>query len=175
MTANVTAIREVLQAIAAPVEPLLAAAPVGKGPGAGMSGTSDFDRRWAAARAGWREAIEAVDARIAKVRAQMLSSGNPDLLDIADRGLPALTENHKTPVSVAVIEVADSTGDKRQLSARQAMAAIRAFRAHIDTDPMVKVLDEQSPAAFGVSLDIRADIGRGLAALESALRASALA
>ncbi|MGM9484618.1 hypothetical protein ACS5PN_25715 [Roseateles sp. NT4] len=144
----------------------------GKGPGSGAAG---FERRWADARASWREAVEAVDARIAKVRAQMLSSGNPDLLDIADRGMPALTDNHKTPVSVAVIEVADSSGEKRERSARKAIDAIQAFRSHIDTDPMIKVLDEQSPAAFGVSLAIRTDIGRGLTALESVLRESALA
>lgn len=151
---------------------LVPARPAAKGAG---TGAGDFDRRWAEARASWREAVEAVDARIAKVRSKMLSSGNPDLLDIADRGLPALTGNHKTPVSVAVIEVADSGGEQRERSARQVMAAVQAFRSHIDNDPMIKVLDEQSSAAFGVSLAIRADIGRGLGALESALRESALA
>lgn len=168
MPGQATAVREVLQAIATRPDPRLAAAQDALGRRSPEVDTG-FDRRWADARASWREAVEAVDARIAKVRAKMLSSGNPDLLDIADRGLPALTDNHKTPVSVAVLEVADSSGEKRERSARQAMQAIQAFRAHIDTDPMIKVLDEQSSAAFGVSLAIRADIGRGLTALEGAL------
>ena len=129
-----------------------------------------FLEKWAAAKQVWLGCLETVDAQLEKVRAQMLATGDPDFKIIADRGLPALTDNHKTPVMKALFELESGAGAARKEAAQKATAAIATFRAHLDSFHLIRALDEHAKTAFGVSLTLRAEIGRGLGALEQALQ-----
>jgi len=79
-----------------PVAPVRSASP----PQSGAAETVAFDDRgfqenWSVAKQVWLDCLETVNGQLDKVRRQMLASGDPDLKIIADRGLPALTDNHK--------------------------------------------------------------------------------
>lgn len=137
---------------------------------ASSSSGDTFARQWAEAKVTWRDLIELVDDQINQVRGAMLSSGDPELKRIADQGLPALTANHKTPVMKALFDLDAATGDSRGKAAAAAQKAIAAFRKHLSSDARIRVLDEDSREAFGVALTIRESIGKGLDALEQALR-----
>ena len=137
--------------------------------------SASAEQAWAKARDAWRNSIEAVDGQIASVREKMLASGNADLKRIADRGLPALTDNHKTPVMRALFEIDGSSGDAKRAAVERALASVAAFRRHVQSDPMIQVLDANSKAAFGVELTIRSLIGSGLGTLDGALQQLAAA
>jgi hypothetical protein len=140
-----------------------------------MATDQEFPRSLERANAVWRGAVETVDDQINQVRAKMLASGVPDLLAIADRGLPALTNNHKTPVMAAILDIGQLSGDARKAVAARGLEAIADFRQHIGQSEIVKILDEQSHAAFGIRMTIREEIGRGLDALEPAFKSAASA
>ncbi len=127
-------------------------------------------KAWTLAKEAWRVAIETVDGQLNKLHSAMIATGDADLKIIADKGLPALTDNHKTPVMRVLFEVDQTQGDARKQAAAKGLAAVTAFRTHITSDPRVKVMDEDAPRAFGSPLTIRQSIGAGLDALEGALK-----
>src|SRR5205085_67651 len=128
---------------------------------------------WNRARAEWQRRIEVVDGQIAAVRGRMLAIGTADLKRIAERGLPALTDNHKTPVMRSLVDVAASQGEARAAALAKAAAAVTAFRQHLGSDPMIRVLEENSVTAFGLPLTIRGELGAGLDTLQSEIDAQA--
>jgi hypothetical protein len=128
-----------------------------------------FQKRWTAAKEVWRASLETVDDQLNKVRAQMLATGDAEFKIIAERGLPALTDNHKTPVMKALFEVDGLPGEARKPAAMKASTAIAAFRSHLDNYHLIQALDQHSKAAFGVAFTMRSEIGKGLDALEQAL------
>ena len=138
--------------------------------GTGPANEPEIQKQWAAAKQTWRGCIETVDGQIGQVRSQMVSSGDPDFKLIADRGLPALTENHKTPVMRALFELDGPPGGARKSAAAKAQAAITAFRGHIRSSELLQSLDEHAQVAFGVQMTLRAELERGLSALEQAVR-----
>ncbi len=130
---------------------------------------ADFQQQWAAARQVWSDAIAVVDEQLSKVSAQMRASDDPELLQIAELGLPALTNNHKSPVMRALVDVAGTSGEARRKAVAQARTAIGLFRLHVDSYPLLRALDEHSAAAFGVQLSIGKEIGDALKGLEAVL------
>jgi hypothetical protein len=129
----------------------------------------DFEQRWKAAKQAWQACMETIDGQINKVAGQMRASDDPDFKLIADRGLPALTANHKTPVMRALFQLDGAQGAARQAAAAKAKAAIAAFRSHVASSAQMKALDEHGQAAFGVALTLRSEINKGLASLDQAL------
>jgi hypothetical protein len=129
----------------------------------------DFEQRWKAAKQAWQACMETIDGQINRVAGQMRASKDPDFQLIADRGLPALTANHKTPVMRALFELDGAQGVARQAAAAKAKAAIAAFRSHVAASAQMKALDEHGQAAFGVALTLRSEINKGLASLDQAL------
>jgi hypothetical protein len=144
----------------------------GGGGSTALAPNGDFTRRWATAKTAWLAAIESVDAQISALQARMRQSSDPDFQLIADRGLPALTGNHKTPVMVAIREVDAADGEARGAALDELRDAVAAFRTHITSDPRVTVLDAESRSLFGVDVRIAAGIGGGLDALTTALDAT---
>lgn len=128
-----------------------------------------FTATWGKASKVWLDCVEAVDGQIEKVRSAMQSSGDPDFAEIADKGMAALTNNHKTPVMVALREVNGARGEQRAAAAKKARVAIESFRNHLVSDDRIGACDEECEAEFGVALNIREEIGRGLDELELAL------
>ena len=133
------------------------------------AGEQEFQRRWAVAKQVWNASMETIDGQINKVAGQMRASDDPDFKLIADRGLPALTENHKTPVMRALFALDGPPSAARLSAAGKAKAAIAAFRSHVASSKQMKTLDQHSQAAFGVALTLESEIMKGLAALDQAL------
>ncbi len=129
-----------------------------------------FLEKWTTAKQVWLGSLETVDRQLDKVRAQMLASGDPDFKIIADLGLPALTDGHKTPVMKALFELDGGTGASRRDAALKAEAAISSFRNHLNSFNLIRALDEHSMGAFGVPLTLRSEVGKGLTALEQAIQ-----
>lgn len=130
---------------------------------------ADFQQRWSAAAQQWSQAIAVVDGQISQVSALMRASDDTDLQQIAELGLPALTNNHKTPVMRALIDVPATSGEARRKAVAHARTAIGLFRLHLESYPLLQALDEHSPVAFGVQLSIGKEIGGALNALEAVL------
>ncbi len=130
----------------------------------------EFLEKWKVAKEAWLRCLEVVDRQIDLARSAMLASDDPDFKIIADRGLPALTNNHKTPVMTGLFELESTRGREQKDAAVKAGAAIAAFRKHLDSYHLIQALDQHSKTAFGVSLTIRSEIGKGLGALEDAIQ-----
>jgi hypothetical protein len=130
----------------------------------------EFQKQWAAAKRVWIESLETIDQQLDQVRAKMLACGDPKFKIVADLGLPALTENHKTPVMKGVFELNGPPGDARNNAALKTQASILAFRTHLNSSHLIRALDEHSKVAFGVQMTLRAEIAKGLSALEEAIR-----
>lgn len=124
---------------------------------------------WPKARAAWQDAIETVDAQISRLQQVLRGSGDEDLEAIAEFGLNAVTNNLKTPLMAALMEIGTGapTAEGLARGGPRALAAVRAFREHIDSDDRVAACDEspESPTT------IRATLGPALAGLEAALAA----
>jgi hypothetical protein len=137
----------------------------------GAGGEQEFQRAWSGAKQIWIACMEKIDGQINQVAGKMRASNDPGFKRIADLGLPALTENHKTPVMRALFALDGPAGPERLAAAAKAKAAIGAFRSHVASSKQMKSLDEHSQTAFGVALTLRSEINKGLAALDQALGA----
>jgi len=128
--------------------------------------TGDFRRQWQQSYAAWQSAIETVDAQMEALGKACRGTQDPWLANIADRGLPAVTGNFKTPLMAACFEVIQAPPDKLAAPAAKARAALTNFAKHIATNPQVAGCDSNP---LGVSVSIRATLGPALKALNDAL------
>jgi hypothetical protein len=140
----------------------------------GPAGNRDnFARQWSAAKSAWIEAVETVDGQISALQAKMKASSDPDFQLIADRGLTALTGNHKTPVMTGIFDVDAAAGEGRGAAAAKLRSAVESFRQHVATDPRIGALDAEARTLFGAEVTIASGISGGLDALARALDAAA--
>jgi hypothetical protein len=123
--------------------------------------------RWAAARAAWQDASDTVDAQMAALQKVLRDSGDEELEEIAEYGLNAVTDGHKVPLMTAIMEIGSGTPETLAKSGAKALAAVQAFKAHIESDERVAACDENPD----VPVTIRATLGPALAGLEAALAA----
>jgi hypothetical protein len=126
------------------------------------AGGVDFKK----AREDWNNAMEVVDAQLEKLMQKLREEDDPDLGEIAEFGMNAVTNNHRVPLVVALMEVGPGTPETLAKAGLKALAAVRAFRQHIDSDERVAAC-ESNP--FGVPVSIRATLGPALSGLEAAL------
>jgi hypothetical protein len=150
---------EALNATLTKLSEVLDAGPVATGPKADPE-------RWTAARAAWQDAIEAVDSQISALQRALRETGDEELEEIAQYGLNAVTNNHKVPVMAAVMEIGSGSAESLAKSGPKALAAVQAFKKHIESDQRVAACD-QNP--LGAAVAIRATLGPALAKLEAAL------
>lgn len=142
-----------------------------KATSANGGGEQDFQKKWTTAKQTWIACMETIDGQINQVAGKMRASNDAGFKRIADQGLPALTENHKTPVMRALFALDGPPSPARTAAATKAKAAIAAFRSHVAASKEMRALDEHSQIAFGVALTLRKEISTGLAALDQALGA----
>ena len=127
-----------------------------------VSGSNDVQ----AAIAAWREASEAVDSQIEALAQALRQTGDPELADIAEFGLNAVTGDHKVPLMAALFDVGSGSPENMGKVKAKALAMVQAFQTHIDTDDRVAVCDN-NPAQIPVS--VRATLGPSLRQLAAAL------
>ncbi|MGH7043854.1 MAG: hypothetical protein ACREFY_17240 [Acetobacteraceae bacterium] len=125
---------------------------------------------WAAVRATWQAASDAVDAQIAALQAALRADGDDTLKQIAEFGMNGLTGNYKVPLMVALAEL---DGGDPAIVARtgpKLLGTVQAFRSFLDGDEKIAVCDENP---FGVPVAIRATLGGALAQMAAMLAAPA--
>ena len=123
---------------------------------------------WRSVRAGWQDAIETVDGQITTLTAAMRASDDDAMEIIADRGMNALTGDHKVKLMAALMDLGSGDRAAMQKSGPKALAIARQFSAHIETDERIAACEDNP---FGVPLTIRATIGPALATLIAAIEA----
>jgi hypothetical protein len=70
----------------------------------------------------------------------------------------------------AMLELENAPGEARKAALVPAEKAISEFQRHLESSVQIRTLDDHSKTAFGVALTLRAEIGKGLGALEKALQ-----
>src|SRR5262249_51225420 len=110
----------------------------------------------------WREAIEEVDRQIDALAKVLRASGDEELVEIADRGLSALTGDHRVPFEVALREGRAAEGEARQTALEKLSDAAQNFHDHLMTEEIVAVTDDNP---FGVQVSLRSTLGPPLAEL----------
>jgi hypothetical protein len=118
--------------------------------------------------AGWQRALETVDGQIAALQKRLRAAPDPELQQIAEFGLGAMTGSHKVKTQAALLEVQAEAGAGRK--AGGAARRVDAFLAHLASDARVAACDASK---FGVPMSIRQTLSPALAALQAALHAMA--
>jgi hypothetical protein len=136
------------------------------GAGTGATGPKADPARWATARTAWQDAIETVDSQISALQRALRETTDEELEEIAQYGMNAVTNNHKVPLMAALMEVGPGTAESLAKSGPKALAAVQAFKKHIESDARVAACD-QNP--LGVAVSIRSTLSPALAGLEAAL------
>jgi hypothetical protein len=125
--------------------------------------------QWRAARLAWQTASDGVDAQIASLQSALKTTDDPDLQDIAEFGLNAMTAGCKMPLLAALAQIGDGSNPLALLKGRgKLLAAVDAFRSQIGTDRRIAACDNNP---FGVDVAIRATLGPALEGLEAAIEA----
>lgn len=119
------------------------------------------------ARAGWQDAIEAVQGQIAALQAELRKSGDDDLVDIAEYGLNAVTDGNRVRLAAALLELGDASAEALQKAGGKVLSAAAEFRGLVESDERVAVLDDNP---FKIPVTIRATLGPALKGLEDALQ-----
>jgi hypothetical protein len=139
-------------------------------PGAGEAGVpfdeAAFRRQWAAAKTSWRDALDSVDAQIAKLQVALRAQNDPELAKIADHGLNGVTGNFKVPLMAAVMDIDAARGEALRKAAQKGVRAARAFAKYLTTEETVRVTDENE---FDVPVTIRSSLGKALRDIDAAL------
>ena len=61
----------------------------------------------------------------------------------------AVTNNHKVPLMAALMEVGPGTAESLAKSGPKALAAVQAFKKHIESDARVAACDQKSLGGGG--------------------------
>ena len=117
-------------------------------------------------RALWRDAREAVDEQLDALSSQLLASGDSNLIRVGELGSAAVTSRLGVALAASLIDADAAPPEKADAARARARAAIAAMRALVQSDGLIRVLD-QNP--FGVPVTISATLGSALDALDQAL------
>lgn len=128
----------------------------------------DPGRQWRIACQAWRAASATVDAQIGALQKALRASDDPELVEIADFGLNAVTGNHKARLTALLFELGEASPVAVRKNGPKALALLGEFRGHIETDPRVAACDTNP---MSVPVSIRATLGPALAGLQAALAA----
>jgi hypothetical protein len=124
--------------------------------------------QWKAAVERWKAASEAVDGQISALQVVLLQSGDPQLKEIAEHGLNAVTGNHRVPLQTALIELGAGEPVAMRNAGPKVLAAVNDFREYLETSEQVAVCDDNP---FDTPVSIRATLGAALAAMGAAIAA----
>ena len=140
------------------------------------NGASD----WAAARKAWQDANDAVNDQITALRSVLLNRVKSDddddiddyadeLMDIAENGLNAVTEDHRVKLMAAVMELGAGPSPAMGASGTKALGHIQAFQAFLAGSAKIAVCDGNP---FGAPVSIRATLDPALQQMALALQAA---
>jgi hypothetical protein len=117
--------------------------------------------------AAWRDALARADQQAAALQNVLRQTGDPDLQDIAEFGLNAMTANHRIKIQAALMEI--ERGQAPPPVVRKALDLTGSLRAHIAADARFAACDSNP---FGVAISFRETLLPPLDALQNALKAA---
>lgn len=121
---------------------------------------------WAQARTAWQDATEDVDRQIEALTRRLRADPDPEMQDIAEFGLNALTGGHRVGLAAALVDA-----DRDPAAAARLRDAIDAFARHVATDERIAACDR----CPDLPISIATTVGAGLRALSAALPAPSAA
>jgi len=121
---------------------------------------------WDAAVADFRTATEVVDGQITALQKALREEFDPELDEVADMGLNAMTQNTRVPMQVALMEAGTGSLAKLKSAAPKLSKAIAAFRGVLTSDPRIILCDKDD---YDCGVAISATYGPALDKLEKAL------
>lgn len=124
---------------------------------------------WQGAVAAFRAASAEVDEQIRQLQAALRETDDPDLHDIADSGLNALTGNTRVPLMAAIQDAGNGSSEQLKAGARTVLKAVGAFRTQL-ASPEIKACDRNP---FGVEVALDATFSGALDQLAYAARLAA--
>lgn len=107
------------------------------------------------------DAIGAVGVQLDGLRKALMASGDPELKQIAEFGLGALTAGHRTRLQASLMEARGTSGDKRAAALAKVATNASAFLDHLEDQRFDAV--DQNP--FGVKVTVRKTLGGALRTL----------
>jgi hypothetical protein len=116
----------------------------------------------------WQQAKEAVGSQIAKLQAALRQTKEPRFLRIAELGMNGITKRLQVGLHVALLEFDQASGAARAKARSKAEALVADYQKFLQSNPEVQLVD-QNP--FGVSVTIRASLGKALDGIAQALAA----
>lgn len=131
---------------------------------------------WAEAHQTWIDANDSVNDDLNALRAAVLSRAKEDpeyavhLADIADKGLNAVTGNHRAKLTASLLDIGDGSPAALAANGAKTLALVTAFQAFIDASDEIRVCDANP---FGVPVSIKATLVPALGRLADALRSTA--
>jgi len=131
-------------------------------------------KSWQAARQAWQDANDAVNDQINALRAAVLDRAKADpenvdvLAAIADKGLNAITRDHRVKLMASILELGGGAPAVLRKSGPRALGLITAFESFIAASEEIEVCDGNP---FGVPVSIRATLVPALQGMAAALRA----
>lgn len=124
---------------------------------------------WQGAVEAFRTATDAVNEQIKQLQAALRETDDPDLHDIADSGLNALTANTRVPLMTAIQEAGAATPPQLKAAAPKVLKAVAAFRAQL-ASPEIMACDANP---FGVEVAVGQTFSGALDQLAYAARLAA--
>jgi len=131
---------------------------------------------WRVARTRWQQASEMVDEQIDALRLAVLQHARKGdefaeaMTEIADKGLNAITGDHRVKLAAALLEIGDGAGGKLQAHAAKARAQLQAFDRFLASSTQIAAC-ELNP--FEVEVSIRATLQPALNAMSKLLEQGA--
>ncbi len=141
--------------------------PPRSGDDAGMM--AEFRKTIAPAREALLRANETVDGQLNALRRKLLASDDPDLRQIAESGLNAITVDRRVGLMAAVMDLDSADASTKTARAEAARNAAVALRSFVETDERIATCDE-CPT---LEITIRKTMSAALSGLEQALAAAA--
>ncbi len=117
---------------------------------------------WASAVSTYRDAIDTVQSQLEELRKVLAASGDDDLIQIGEQGLPRLTANKRTKLEAALMEARMTTGDKSAAARERAGALAEDFAAQL-TSNLAAAATDNNP--YGVTVTLQSTLGTALRSL----------
>lgn len=126
----------------------------------------DVSDVWSSAREAFNRASDEVDGQVTALQAALREDADPELDDIAELGLNAMTGSTRVPLQAALMDAGSGDAARLQKASPKLRSAIRAFRSALKSDPRIAACDDNP---FGVDVSIRDTYESALDQLEYAI------
>jgi hypothetical protein len=129
-----------------------------------------FRKVWPVVKQTWQTASEKVDAQLGELIKKIKADPDPEMKQIAEMGLNAVTGDFKVPLMASMREIDAATGTALQQAVGKARRIVADFRNHLEFDERVAVCEDNP---WGVAVTIQPTLGRALETMDRALLAVA--